>query len=163
MNADQSVDGIISYLTKKHGGNVHEKGIVTITSKSVLNDAAQYALKNVADLASGSWFQSRDEPGQWVCWDFGGMRVLPTHYTINSFAYGLASWVIEGSVDGRSWTEIDRRQHNRDFTNGGTASFATSRAAEFRFIRLTQTDQRYGYGDQILGLRAAEFFGTLYE
>jgi hypothetical protein len=31
----RSLEGIISFLTKKHGGNVHEKGIVTITSKSV--------------------------------------------------------------------------------------------------------------------------------
>jgi hypothetical protein len=35
----KSVDGIISYLTRKHGGNVHGKGIATITSKSVMYDA----------------------------------------------------------------------------------------------------------------------------
>jgi hypothetical protein len=34
----KAVDGIISYLTGKHGGNVHEKGIVTITSKSIYTD-----------------------------------------------------------------------------------------------------------------------------
>jgi hypothetical protein len=34
----KSVEGIISYLTRKHGGNVHDKGIVTITSKSVHDD-----------------------------------------------------------------------------------------------------------------------------
>jgi hypothetical protein len=31
----KSLDGIISYLTKEHDENVEEKGIVTITSKSV--------------------------------------------------------------------------------------------------------------------------------
>jgi hypothetical protein len=34
----KSLEGIISYLTRKHGGNVHDKGIVTITSKSVASD-----------------------------------------------------------------------------------------------------------------------------
>jgi hypothetical protein len=48
----KSLEGIISYLTKKHGGNVHEKGIVTITSKSVYDPELQRALKNVADLTS---------------------------------------------------------------------------------------------------------------
>jgi hypothetical protein len=165
FSSKSPLEGIISYLTKKHGGNIHAKGIVTITSKSVGDNGARYALKNVADLTSTSRFQSKDEPGQWVCWDFGGMRVLPTHYTIDSSTHGLASWVIEGSVDGRSWTEIDRRQDNRDFTNGGTASFATSRPAEFGFIRFTQTDKKYGfsYWPHVLGLYAVEFFGTLAE
>jgi hypothetical protein len=34
----KSLDGMISYLTRKHGGNVHDKGIVRITSKSVASD-----------------------------------------------------------------------------------------------------------------------------
>jgi hypothetical protein len=38
MKVAESLEGIISYLTKKHGGNVHEKGIVTIASKSVYDD-----------------------------------------------------------------------------------------------------------------------------
>jgi hypothetical protein len=37
-----SLDGIIFYLTRKHGGNVHENGIVTITSKSVYKDKPSY-------------------------------------------------------------------------------------------------------------------------
>jgi hypothetical protein len=39
-------DGTISYLTRKHGGNVHDKGIVTITSKSV------HIISWLADLTS---------------------------------------------------------------------------------------------------------------
>jgi hypothetical protein len=51
-----SLKGIISFLTEKHEVNVHEKGIVTITSKSVRG--SNYALKAVADLTSASWFSS---------------------------------------------------------------------------------------------------------
>jgi hypothetical protein len=161
MKAANSLDGIISYLTKKHGGNVQEKGIVTITSKSVDDDPV-YALKNVADLTSGPLFRSKDEPGQWVCWDFREMRVRPTHYTL--WALDLRWWDVEGSLDGSSWTEIDRQAYNQDFTNafGNTASFGLSKPAEFRFIRLTQTDKNHGHYDA-LSLRAVEFFGTLSE
>jgi hypothetical protein len=176
MQTPESLEGIISYLTKKHGGNVHEKGIVTITSKSVRDDP-EYAPKNVAVLTSDSWFQSKNEPGQWVCWDFREMRVRPTHYTIRALL--LKSWVVEGSLDGKSWTEIDRQTNNQDFDYAGetctddcagsasctddweTASFAVSNPSECRFIRLTQTGKRY-YDDHLL-LNAVEFFGTLSE
>jgi hypothetical protein len=160
-NDAESLDGIISYLTKKHGGNVQEKGIVTMTSKSDWNDP-DYALKNVADLTSDSRFYSKNKPGQWVCWDFREIRVRPTHYTI--WALWLKSWVVDGSLDGSSWTEIDRKtgSENPYALFGNIASFAVSQTAEFRFIRLTQTDKAYSC-DDLLRLYAVEFFGTLSE
>jgi hypothetical protein len=167
MKAPKSKEGIISYLTKKHGGNVHEKGIVTITSKSVYSDGdPKWALKNVADLTSETSdraFLSKGEPGQWVCWDFREMRVRPTHYTIRTFS--LKSWVVEGSLDGESWTEIDQQTNNQDFKDGtATASFAVSKTGECRFIRLTETGKTHPPfpGDSLL-LCAVEFFGTLSE
>jgi hypothetical protein len=165
-NKAKSLNGIISYLTKKHGGNVQEKGIVTITSKSV-DDDPRLAVRNVARLTSGSCFSSKDEykPGQWVCWDFRDMRVRPTHYTIT--AVWLKSWVVEGSLDGISWTEIDRQTNNQVFNQDfracwNTVSFAVSKPAGFRFIRLTQTDKNHA-GKDLLVLDAVEFFGTLSE
>jgi hypothetical protein len=156
----RSVDGIISYLTRKHGGNVHDKGIVTITSLSVYHDDPEYAVRNVADLESGSNFCSKRQPGQWICWDFRKLRVRPTHYTVKSPS--LRSWVVESSVDGDAWTEIDRKMDNQDFKNGGTASFAVSNSAECRFIRLTQTG-RNGYENDHLDMTAFEIFGALRE
>jgi hypothetical protein len=65
----KSLDGIISYLTKKHDGNVEEKRIVTITSKSVkvqvkVKDSPWYSLANIADLTRHWCFKSEDEPSQ---------------------------------------------------------------------------------------------------
>jgi hypothetical protein len=157
LKGANSLEGIISYLTKKHGGNVDEKGIVTITSKSI---DPRGALKNVADLTSYVWFLSNDEPGQWICWDFHKMRLCPTHYTIRT--YELKSWVVEASLDGENWTEIDRKTNNQDFKNMNTVSFSVSKPVESRFIRLTQTGKRH-CGDDILDLYAVEFFGTLSE
>jgi hypothetical protein len=157
------LDGVISYLTRKLGGNVHDKGIVTITSKSVLDDP-KYAARNVVDLTSDSAFCSQSEPGQWVCWDFRKMRARPTHYTVK--CYSLKSWVVESSLDGKAWTEIDRKTDSEDFKAGWrTASFAVSKSAECRFIRLTQTGKRHSScfdeTPDCLGIRAIEFFGTL--
>jgi hypothetical protein len=157
----KSVDGIISYLTRKHGGNVHDRAIITMTSKSVYSDHPRDAVRNAADFTSDSDFCSRDEPGQWVCWDFQEMRVRPTHYTIKS--YKLKSWVVDGSRDFMNWTEIDRKTDNADFEDGtDVVSFAVSNSAECRFIRLTQIGKRHDGYDSLI-MEAFEFFGTLLE
>jgi chaperonin cofactor prefoldin len=157
----KSLDGIIFYLTTKHGGNVHEKGIVTITSMSV-RDGISYAVQNIANLTSNESFASKEAPGQWICWDFREMRVRPTHYAI--WTQFLDSWVVEGSLDGTSWTEIDRRTGSRDFEGGyqSANSFVVSKSDEFRFIRLTQTGSNSSGRHRLL-LVSVEFFGTLYE
>jgi hypothetical protein len=156
-NGAKLLDGIISYLTKRHSGNVHEKGIVTITSKSLHSDDARFALKNIADLNASSHFQSKDERGQWICWDFHEMRVCPTHYTI--LASTPKSWVVEGSMDGENWRELDRQTDTELFYTG---SFAVANPAEARFVRFTQTGKTRRNTDG-LAVRGVEFFGTLSE
>jgi prefoldin subunit 5 len=158
----KSLDGIISYLTKKHGENVHYRGIVTITSKST---NTWFPPSNVADLTSREPFESdrgQDGIGQWICWDFREMRIRPTHYTIQMYS-NMKSWVVEGSLDGSRWTEIDRPTDNQDFKGNrrDTASFAVSNAVEFRFIRLTQTGEDHRGKNSGLAIDAIEFFGTL--
>jgi hypothetical protein len=139
MKEENSLDGIIASLTTKHG-NVHEKGIVTITSRSVLGDDSKYALQNVAVMKPSSGFTSAGEPFQWICWDFHEMRVRPTGYSL--CVQWLQSWVLEGAADGdRNWTEIDRQtDKDQDFKNNACrVTFAISTSREFRWIRLTQT------------------------
>jgi hypothetical protein len=168
LKDDKSLDGIISYLVQKHGGNVHDKGIVTITSKSVYWDDPEWAVRNIGDLIDHRAFWSKDEPGQWICWDFHEMRVRSTHYTIKSGDPPLRSWVIESSLDGENWTEIDRRTDNEDLETfssrdtGTAASFAVVNSCEFRFIRLTQTGKNSDGGDD-LAVFSFEVFGILLE
>jgi tellurite resistance-related uncharacterized protein len=102
-----SFHGVISYLNRKHQGNVDDKGIMTITSTSVCSDRPEDAVRNVADLTDDSYFSSKDEPGQWICWNFHENRVLVTHYTIKSRWLKLC--VVEGSLNGKTWWRIDRR------------------------------------------------------
>jgi hypothetical protein len=55
MERPKQLEGIISYLTKKHGGNVHEKGIVTVRSKSVLKDDPKYFICRFESPGSSVW------------------------------------------------------------------------------------------------------------
>jgi hypothetical protein len=79
MPRDESLVGIISRLHRKCGGSVHEKEIVTVTSKSVSSNVAWNAVVNVLDFSSTWSFSSKNEPNQWACWDFHNRRVRPTH------------------------------------------------------------------------------------
>jgi hypothetical protein len=87
------------------------------------------------------------------------LRIEPTHYTIWSF--DLQSWTVEGSDDGASWTEIDRRENNSDL-NGERAvkTFAVSQSGSFRKIRLRQTGLNHA-GNNCLVLVAFELFGAV--
>jgi hypothetical protein len=159
-----SKEGIIAYLTLRHDGNVHDKGIVTITSKSVNPHTSEFAVRNVADLASPGYLYSRNEPHQWVCWDFGEARIRPTHYTITCSKNALLkSWVVESSLGRGVWKVIDQRKRNKDLVKPPhTASFAVSDSAQCRFIRLTQTGKNHR-GSRALSIVALEFFGAFVE
>jgi hypothetical protein len=155
-------DGILSYLTRKHGGNVHDRRIVTITSKSVdRNGARNYTF--LADLTTNMFFCSKDEPSQWVCWDFHGMCVRLTGYTIHTpDSNQLKSWVVRGSVDGTSWMDIDRRINSVDLSRGETASFAVSKCGELCHIAVVQENWNH-WQKNVLCIKAVEFFGVLTE
>jgi hypothetical protein len=148
--------GIISYLTRKSGGNVHDKGIVTVTAKSVCADYRGNALRDLVDLISNSYFWSCYGAGQWICWDFHDMRVRPTHYTIRSLA--LQSWVVESSLDSMNWTKIHHTTDDIPFTT----AFAVYDSSVCRFIRLTQTGKHQRKSD-FMRIYELEFFGTLLE
>jgi hypothetical protein len=169
QDASKIQTGIISHLTREHGGNVHEQGIVTITSKSVADGHPAPTPQRVADLASGESFRSDNVKGQWICWDFRDSRVRVTHYTIGAIA--LLSWIVEGSMDGWNWTELDRQQVRWDWDAGiapdvffdtGYITAAISTVARVRFIRLTQMAMNAN-GDDHLTVDSVEFFGTLLE
>jgi predicted nucleic acid-binding Zn-ribbon protein len=156
MSTSESFEGIISYLTGKHGGNVHDNGVVIITSKSMFSGPVQ----KVADLSSATPFKSKSEAGQWLCWDFQQRQIRPTDYRL--WTRGLKSWILEASLDGENWTEIDRRINNPDFAGPNKASFHVCHPDQARFIRLTQTGRNHK-GDDSLFLFALEIFGTLFE
>ena len=162
------LDGIIAHLTRKCGGNVHEKGVVTVTASSVGSGRPE----NVVDLTSDSYFFTKDSPDSWIRYDFEGRRVTPTSYSIRSMNWGPRfqhpkSWVVEVSNDGSdgSWAVIDSRNNNSDLNDKYvTRNFALSAplSGAFRFVRLRQTGKNHK-GNDLLWICAFELFGALSE
>jgi hypothetical protein len=158
-NRPFALSGIISYLTVKCGGNIHNLGVVEMTASSV---SRTWYPRNAADLGTLLFFHSKNEPGQWICCDFKTLRIEPTHYTIRAgFGHSLKSWVIEGSDDGTLWTEIDRRENASDLNAlRAVKTFAVSRSGSFGRIRLRQTGPNHR-GNNCLILIAFELFGAV--
>jgi hypothetical protein len=67
---------------------------------------------------------------------------------------------VEGSLDGKSWTEMDGKMDNENFPRDNTLSFTVLKPVESRFIRLTETGKTHG-GYYNLFLHGVEFFGTI--
>jgi hypothetical protein len=168
-NPSTPLEGIISYLTRKRNGNVHDRGIVTITSHEPYNENTWNAAKNAADLTADSYFYSKNAPNQWICYDFGDCQIKLTHYSIrsrhngNTNDYHPKSWVIEISKDCSVWEEIDRRENDSSLNGRNlTHLFKVSRPTECRLIRLRQIGKNhYSSPDDRLVISGFEIFGEL--
>jgi hypothetical protein len=185
-------DGIIAHLTRECGGNVHDRHVVDVTCGSfeketeganphsgAYDNDPKCPAKNAADLETDFFFWSayrkneEDIPhtrNNWICYDFRERRIAPTHYTIRTNngdgdpAYShLKSWLVETSVDGENWREVDREENNNQL-NGPlfTATFAVAGGGECRFIRLVNIGRNH-FGNDCLCISAWEIFGSLIE
>jgi hypothetical protein len=99
--------------------------------------------------------------------DFKDRRIIPTHYTLRSYheesVNNLRSWVIEVSVDGATWTEIDRKSNNEKLHSGNAiATFEVAKHEECRLIRLVNVGPNHS-GDDCLHISSFEIFGSLLE
>jgi hypothetical protein len=158
------LNGIINYLTRKCGGNVHDKSVVTITSKSVCwGYELSYAPRNVANLRSESAFISEQSENEWIRWDFHRRRIRPTHYTMKfrSWRDALGEWMLESSLDDANWTEIDRFANDKK-SPSTIQTRPVANMPECRFVRLTLLNISKS-GSSNIQLMAFELFGTLTE
>jgi hypothetical protein len=183
-------DGIIGYLTRECGGNVHKRHVVDVTCGSFEKEThgpdphsgawdndPRYAAKNAADLETGSEFMSacrdkeEDVPhtrNNWICYDFKERRIVPTHYTIRTNGgwpgcTHLKSWLVETSADGENWREVACEENNWQL-NGKhfTGTFPVVGGGECRFIRLVNIGRNHR-GSDCLWISAWEIFGSLIE
>ena len=169
VKAEAPLDGIIAYLTRKFGGNVHNNGRVIVTASSI--DRPHYGPQNAVDLGSDSVFCSKNSwTPSWICYDFMGRRVTPKSYSIRSHHLGpgdchTKSWVLEVSYDGSegSWKVVDSRENNNDLNDKHVTrnfSLGTPPSEAFRFVRLRQTGKNH-WGSDSLAICALELFGAL--
>lgn len=157
------LDGIIAHLTREYGGNVHEQGILKVTGNYLFHP------KCVANLSTRERFLSDPVIDSWICYDFQCRQIIPASYSVMSRTWPsedpcnhLKSWVFEGSNDGTSWTELDRRENNHDLNSScAIQNFEISRPSGcVRFIRIRQIGPNHKGGDT-LSFAALEIFGLL--
>jgi hypothetical protein len=165
-SSPSSLDGIIAYLSRQCNGNVHTKGILTITGHPYSTSPIDDAL-NAANLAESSFFASKDEEDQSLTYDFGYRRVRLSHYAIRSQdEYYLRSWVIEGADDDQNWTDLDRRQDEDTLNSGNrTHVFEAHGQTTCRFVRIRQTGANHhvSHPNHQLVISGFELFGSLRE
>ena len=88
-----------------------------------------------------------DKAGTAVVWQIE----LVEEKTVSTYALTSADdvptrdpqvWVLDGSTDGKTWTELDRRSPGKPFENRfQTKTFDIAQPAAFRFYRFTFTPQ----------------------
>jgi hypothetical protein len=75
----------------------------------------------------------------------------------------MKSWLVETSVDGKTWQEVAREEDN-NCINGSraTSTFAVADGANCRFIRLVNIGRNHA-GSGCLWISAWEIFGRCFE
>lgn len=129
-------------LTVEFGGGSRMK--VTSPSGHAAGDGKTIANSYDGD-AGTKWCV--DQPGTSVVWqvEFAAEKTI-TAYTLTSAedvpARDPQVWVLEGSADGKAWTELDRRNAGKPFDNRQQAkSFDIAKPGAFRFYRFDFTPQ----------------------
>jgi uncharacterized coiled-coil protein SlyX len=165
FSEETPLSGILSYLTDRHGGNVHDLGIVEITAVKPYDDDPDYAPKNAADIRNTeSRFFSASGKNQSISFDFKQVTVTPTHYSIRNGQFGndLQTWRIEGSLDGVEWKVLDERTGIEELAGEGVvASFQIATRERVRIIKLVQTAPAQDCSNQFT-ISAFEIFGDLH-
>jgi hypothetical protein len=164
-NPSSRLNGIIHNLTEECGGNVHDRGVVAITSTAPYSALTSYAAKNIADWTTESFFDSADVANMWVCYDFKNRKVALTGYSIMSnhcsVPQQLKTWAIEVSNDFKDWTEADRRENRTELCEKSAVwTYAVSKPSTGRYVRLSQTGFNSS-GNFNTCIAAFEVFGAL--
>ena len=170
-NPGKPVDGIITYLTRKCGGNVAREKVVGVHGNFLFDPSTYTRLEpwdavdwNASGL-QGSTFSSTDEPNSSFGYDFKERRVTLTSYSICSST--LRSWVLEVANERGEWVVVD--SHENEDCSGYSRAYKVRNftlrdppSGPFRCVGLRQTGESSS-GDDCLNLNALELFGTLYE
>lgn len=160
-------DGIVKYLTKITGGNIHDNETIKVTSNSILSDIyhPKTLLNSVKIDKRFSPYQSNGTSFAWICFDFKDYLIKLTYYSIQSAYWSknighIKSWVIEISNDDKNWEEIDKHDNCHDLNGPNLIKTYKVRPNEFsRYVRFRHTCETWDGGTY--GFNAIEFYGSL--
>ena len=161
-NNDNNNKGIIKTLQQLYSEDLN--GIIKITVSSTAWKDPKIILKN----SKYDYWYSKDEPYQWIQFEFLGCCINLKEYQITTYKAffdggHLQSWALTGSEDGINWIIID--EHYRDSSlNGENKSFKWKvvESPPIRFIKLTQTGRNtFRKFRNNLIIKNIEFFGKI--
>jgi hypothetical protein len=141
-----------------------DRDVISITASSAVN-AQTHPLRNLADFRNPTYSATDNLPNSWICYDFKNMRINLTHYSIRTRCDNnsdhLRSWTLEGSIDGQSWIEFDRRENDTSLNRqGAIVTFDISSSTDCRYIRVRQLGKNSSGSDHLV-INGIEFFGKV--
>lgn len=142
-----TIDGIMKYLVKKTGGNIHDNKTIQITSNDMYSDT--FGPKNLVDYDKYNFFASKNRPDCEIIFDFKDKQIEISSYSIKSIdsesnGNHLRNWVIEISNDGNIWEEIDRHEDDSSLNGSDVIkTFSTKKSKFTRFVKLRQTGRNW--------------------
>lgn len=164
-------EGIMHHLSEETQNNIHDDGIIEITSNSILSNI--YHPKNLVDFHEKNYYHSKDDGGAYVCFDFKDKLVQLSSYSIksmnNNVHYShLKNWVMEVSNDEKTWRIVDSHINDPILDEPGVVvNFAIRKKnIDFhRFIRIRQNGNSWDprTNHNFIGFYFIEFFGKLIE
>lgn len=164
-------EGIMRYLTKQTGGNIHDNETIEITSNSILNNDYRYHPKNLVDYENDTLYNSDNDENVNITFDFKDKRIQLSAYSIQSVPDGpgagnLKNWVVEVSNDKDKWIIVDEHQNDSSLNESDIiATFNTKQDMNeyYRFIRIRQTGISWFClgNDYNLYFPFVEFYGKL--
>ena len=166
---DNNTNGIIDYLEKQYGANIHDQGIITISASST-HDCCDEKPEQVINYNwSSYWRTKQDKPGEWWEINFKKMKVQINGYFIKTFEASsgcahLKNWVIEGRNEGEDWKEIDRRENNFDLNGPSNKHYYSipQMTKPYQYIRIKCIGKTH-YNTYHLLLTNFEVYGIIHE
>jgi hypothetical protein len=160
---DSPWSGLIAHLSELCGGNVHAKGAIDVSCSS----SSRNQCWDVVNYAWNDYWYTSSAPNSWIQFDFKDRVVSLTHYALKSDGSNgchLLEWAVQGSIDGRSWTDLDRRQtqdlNNNYITKVFSCDATFPEPHFYRFIRLLHPGKNSSGSDTLM-LANFECFGSM--
>lgn len=136
--------------------------------KATCSDQSEYPNDLIDE--NGRSFITKNLPNQYIVIKFKNYRIKPTSYTIKSNEKPAddchpRNWVLECSINGKSWEVVDVRQKNSDlngfyFVHNFPISYENNKP--FKYFKIRQTGPNWSNNDH-LSINRIEIFGEIYE
>lgn len=160
--------GILTSLGQGNPMNALNKGIIDIKASSTNSSSDDRQPKNVLNYENDTYiFHSDNHPDSWLCIDFLGRKVKPSHYSMKSHGYGKnntqpQNWDLQGSNDYNLWDPLDSRRGETCLSDSSSSNTFEIRNAQkyYRYLRIQQKGKNTSSNDCFV-ISSIEFFGDI--